>query len=99
MIICNCNVISDKDVKEYIQKNAKKLEAMPSHKATANIFNSLRPKTNADGHNPCAGCLQPCFPRIEELLIEAEAERCKGYQTPSKCAAADIIASYLFEMK
>lgn len=99
MIVCNCNAISDKDVKDYIEKNAETLEALPSNKATASIFNNLRPKTTADGKNPCAGCLQPCIARIEEMLVEAEAERCKGYQSPSNVAAADIIASYLFEMK
>lgn len=100
MIICNCNVISDKDVKEYIQKNAETLEAMPSNKATANIFNNLRPKTSADGKNPCDGCLQPCISRIESLLIEAEAERDKGgYSTPSERVASDIMDSFLFGIK
>lgn len=97
--VCQCNNISDTAVKDYIEKNAEQLEALPSNKATARIFNSLRQKTTSASHNPCANCLQPCLPRIEEMLIEAEAERCKGYQTPSGCAAADIIASYLFEMK
>ncbi len=101
--VCNCNAITDKDVTDYIEKHAERLETLPSNKATADIFNNLRPKPHkhADGsyHNPCAGCLQPCIPRIEEMLIEAEEQRCKGYQSPTQCAVADTLAALLFEMK
>lgn len=101
--VCNCNAITDKDVQDYIEKHAEKLEAMPSNKATANIFNNLRtkPQKQADGsyHNPCSGCLQPCIPRIESMLIDAEEQRCKGYQSPEQCTVADAFAALLFEMK
>lgn len=97
MIVCNCNVISDKDIKDYIEKNAGTLEAMPSDKARLRIFNNLRPK---GGKNPCEGCLKPCLPRIEDMLIEAEAERAKGgYNTATQRVASDVMGSFLFGMK